>query len=91
MKYAFGELGTNILTKKFGGTTIGVADPYVSGTGFIWWDKLPSDLDAYTTGFSSGISSNSDIQKVLAASCLSVTPPGGTLNKIEFTGLGGVK
>jgi len=27
----------------------------------------------------------------LAASCLSVTPPGGTLNKVEFTGLGGVK
>ncbi len=39
----------------------------------------------------SGLASNEDIQRVLAATCLSVTPPGGTLNKVEFTGLGGVK
>jgi len=31
MKYSFAELGSNILTRRFGGTSIGVADPYVTG------------------------------------------------------------
>ena len=92
MKYSFAELGQNILTRKFGGTTVGVADPYVTGYHFVWFDKLPAGLATYiaSNGFS-GISSTGEIQNVLAASCLSVTPPGGTLNKIEYTGLGGVK
>jgi hypothetical protein len=91
MKYSFAELGRNILTRKFGGTTQGVADPYVTGYHFIWFDKIPAGLAAYAGSGISGISTTSDIQNVLAASCLSVTPPGGTLNKIEYTGLGGVK
>ena len=68
-----------------------VADPYLSGYHFIWLDILPPNLPNYTSQFNSGISSNSEIQNILAASCLSVTPPGGTLNTVEFTGLGGVK
>jgi hypothetical protein len=93
MKYSFAELGKNIATRKFGGTTKGVADPYVTGYHFIWFDQLPAALAAriQTNGGVSGIGSNSDIQRILAASCLSVTPPGGTLNKVEFTGLGGIK
>lgn len=92
MKYSFAELQENIMTRKFGGTTVGVADPYVSGYHFIWFDKVPSSLPSYiSSNGQSGISQESDIQNVLAASCLSVTPPGGTLNKIEYTGLGGVK
>ncbi len=102
MKYAFGQLNSNILTRKFGGTTAGVADPYVTGYHFIWFDFLPPSLPQYTlqggvnnpsSSFktTSGLSDNGSIAKVLAASCLSVTPPGGTLNKVEFTGLGGVK
>lgn len=92
MKYSFAELGNNILTRKFGGTSVGVADPYTSGYHFIWMDKVPPLLKSYiANNGQSGISSTSDIQNVLAASCLSVTPPGGTLNKVEFTGLGGVK
>lgn len=93
MKYSFAELGRNIATRKFGGTTKGVADPYVSGYHFIWFDQLPRTLASriQSNGGVSGISSNADIQRVLAASCLSVTPPGGTLNKVEFTGLGGIK
>jgi len=91
MKYSFAELGQNIMTRKFGGTTIGVADPYTSGYHFIWFDKLPAVLPRYTSDGVSGLSANSQIQNILSASCLSVTPPGGTLNKIEFTGLGGVK
>jgi len=91
MKYSFAELGNNILTRKFGGTTAGVADPYVTGYHFIWFDKLPGALETYVKEGNSGIQSNAEIRNVLAASCLSVTPPGGTLNKIEYTGLGGVK
>lgn len=91
MKYSFAELGKNILTRKFGGTTVGVADPYVTGYHFIWFDKLPPGLVAYVSEGISGISNLGEIQSILAASCLSVTPPGGTLNKIEYTGLGGVK
>lgn len=92
MKYSFAELGVNILTRKFGGTTVGVADPYVTGYHFVWFDKLPSNLATYIASNGiSGISATGEIQNILAASCLSVTPPGGTLNKIEYTGLGGVK
>lgn len=91
MKYSFAELGQNIITRKFGGTTVGVADPYTSGYHFIWFDKLPPGIAKYTQQGVSGISDTSQMQNILAASCLSVTPPGGTLNKIEFTGLGGVK
>jgi hypothetical protein len=92
MKYSFAELGQNILTRKFGGTTAGVADPYVTGYHYCWFDKLPPALATYCQeNGQSGIDDAGQIQSVLAASCLSVTPPGGTLNKIEFTGLGGVK
>lgn len=91
MKYSFAELGQNLFSRKFGGTTIGVADPYVSGYFFIWFDKLPTALASYVTPGKAGIASNSEIKNILAASCTGVTPPGGTLNKIEFTGLGGVK
>jgi len=91
MKYSFAELGQNILTRRFGGTTVGVADPYVTGYHFIWFDKLPATLPNYTRQMNSGLENLNDIRYVLAASCLSVTPPGGTLAKVEFTGLGGVK
>lgn len=91
MKYSFAELAQNRFSKKFGGTTIGVADPYLSGYHFIHFDKLPASLPNYTDGEASGNLQISDIQNILSASCLGVTPPGGTLNKVEFTGLGGVK
>jgi len=91
MKYSFAELGQNILTRKFGGTTVGVADPYVTGYHFVWFDRLPPKLADYVKNGNSGISDNGQIKNVLAASCLSVTPPGGTLAKIEYTGLGGIK
>ena len=92
IKYSFAELQRNILTRKFGGTTYGVADPYVTGYHFIWFEQLPPSLGKYVgANGNSGITVNNEIQNVLAASCLSVTPPGGTLNKVEYTGLGGVK
>jgi hypothetical protein len=91
MKYSFGELGNNIFSRNFGGTQIGVADPFVTGHFFMWFDQLPPDLHTYTSEGPSGLNNADDIRKVLAASCLSVTPPGGTLNNIDFTGLGGTK
>ena len=91
MKYSFAELGQNLLNRRMGGTTMGVADPYISGHHFIWFDKLPPQLSNYASDNRAGGLGTSDIQKILAATCLSVTPPGGTLNKVEFTGLGGVK
>lgn len=90
MKTSFGVTNENILTRKFGGTTVGVATPYTSGQFFLWFEPLPSALSIYLDELGSGVSID-DAQKILAASCLSVTPPGGTLNSVEFTGLGGVK
>ena len=91
MKPSFAELGQNIATRRFGGTKVGVADPYVSGFHYVWFDKIPDKLAQYVAQGKSKIDGNAEIQKILAATCLSVTPPGGTLNKVEFTGLGGIK
>lgn len=93
LKSSFANVGNNMLSKRFGGHTLGVADPYVTGYHFIWFDKMPGVNTTYidTGDEPCGKLSNADMQQILAGSCLSVTPPGGTLNKIEFTGLGGVK
>jgi len=75
------SLNNQVATRNFGGTVKGTAEPYVTGYHHIWWDRLPTLMQG------SGIKA----EEVLSASCLSVTPPGGTLNKISFTGLGGTK
>ena len=85
IKNSFANAADNRLTRNFGGTIAGVADPYLTGYHFIYFAKLPSGLADYTR------MSNTEIQNLLAGACLSVTPPGGTLNKVEFTGLGGTK
>ena len=94
MRTSFAELNKNIFSRKFGGTVLGVADPYVTGYHFVWFEKLPLGLTSALQDYK-GLSGESlsygEIQRVLAATCLSVTPPGGTLNKVEYTGLGGVK
>lgn len=96
---AFLEMARNLRDRNFGGTSgTQVADPYISGYHFTTW-RLPSYLNDYMTkGFMGATEGNpniidnySDAQSVLAATCLSVTPPGGTLNKAEFIGLGGTK
>jgi hypothetical protein len=86
IKNSFVNVPRNRLTRNFGGTVAGVADPYVTGYHFIYFGKLPSALPQYAQ-----LPDIATIQNLLAGACLSVTPPGGTLNKIEFTGLGGVK
>lgn len=79
--------------RHFGGSTESiVADPYISGYHYIDFISLPSNLIDFASGASkANMSSQEDIKYFLAGSCLSVTPPGGTLNKTEFTGIGGVK
>jgi len=91
MKTSFASMSQNVATRRFGGTKIGVADPYVTGYHYVWFDLIPVKLPEYVVTGNSGISSTGDISTVLASTCLSVTPPGGTLNKVEFTGLGGIK
>ena len=85
IKNSFAKVPNNRLTRNFGGTVGGVADPYVTGYHFIYMTKIPTALTTYA-----GLD-NQTIQNLLAGACLSVTPPGGTLNKVEFTGLGGIK
>lgn len=86
MKNSFAALQTNRLTRNFGGTVAGVAEPLVTGYHFVAFTHLPKMLPGYA-----GFNNNTEIANVLSASCLSATPPGGTLGKVEFTGLGGVK
>jgi len=91
MKYSFAELGQNLFSRKFGGTNIGTSDPYLSGTFFIFFDRLPPKLSDYVKVMgNSKISSNNEIKNILTASCSGVTPPGGNLNKVELPALGGL-
>jgi len=86
IKNSFINVPNNRLTRNFGGTVAGVADPYITGYHFVYFTKLPAALPKYAS-----LSDVGTIQNLLAGACLSVTPPGGTLNKVEFTGLGGIK
>jgi hypothetical protein len=86
IKNSFAAVPNNVATRNFGGTVAGVADPYVTGYHFVYFSKIPSALPDYAQ-----LPSVGDIGNLLAGACLSVTPPGGTLNKVEFTGLGGIK
>jgi len=86
IKNSFINAATNRLSRNFGGTVAGVADPYLTGYHFIYFAKLPAALALNSGGLDDG-----DMKNLLTGSCLSVTPPGGTLNKVEFTGLGGIK
>ena len=85
IKNSFVNAANNRLTRNFGGTVAGVADPYITGYHFIYFAILPPKLAEYAH------MDINDIRNLLSGSCLSVTPPGGTLNKVEFAGLGGIK
>ena len=82
--------------RHFGGSTNGIAaDPYISGYHYIHWAQLPTGIDDYlTTGDGRLAAANlggPSTAKFLQGACMSVTPPGGTINKTEFTGIGGLK
>jgi len=86
IKNSFANVPNNRLTRNFGGTIAGVADPYLSGYSFVYFAGIPRGLPTYADNLTT-----QEISNILAASCLSVTPPGGTLNRVEFTGLGGTR
>lgn len=86
VKNSFAQVERNRLSRNFGGTVAGVADPYITGYHFVFFPRLPPELFVYAN-----LDNNTKVGNILAGACLAVTPPGGTLNKIEFTGLGGIK
>jgi len=90
---SFAPILANKFTRKWGGSSGDAVDPYVSGYFFTKWSYLPPKLKEAigVAGGSDQIASWSEAADILASSCLSVTIPGGTVNKAEFTGLGGVK
>lgn len=90
---SFINLTQNNFDRNFGGSIAGTADPYISGYHFISFEHWPEGLtdDYYKMGHQYSGVSGTEASQVLESSCLSVTPPGGTLNKTEFTGLGGIK
>jgi len=90
MKFSFSNVKNQLATRYHGGSVEGIAEPYVTGYHHIHWLKLPKIAKVEIEG-SSGTLTEGDCADLLAASCLSVTPPGGTLNKVSFTGLGGTK
>ena len=84
--------GANNFTRKWGGTQNSV-DPFISGYFFVRFSYLPPALidNIRHAGGPDNLGQIGDVKSVLAASSLAVTIPGGTVNKAEFIGLGGVK
>ena len=93
MEQSFQNIINNRFDRNFGGTNVGVADPYITGYQFVKFVDLPTTLPGAlgATANLPGLTGAKDISATLEASCQSVTPPGGTLNKTEFAGLGGTK
>lgn len=89
LKNAFTNVQSNLLSRRWGGHTTGVADPYITGYHHIWFEPMP--IIPFDDEMSTGQITSAEVPLILAATCTGVTPPGGTLNKVEFTGLGGVK
>ena len=78
--------------RNFGGTSNNfVADPYLSGYHFTSW-YMPNSK-AFGSFITGGATKPDDakIPSLFDACCLSVTTPGGRLNKTEIQGLGGTK
>jgi hypothetical protein len=92
MKNNFSQVSNNTWSRKWGGTTDAV-DPYITGYFFTNWTYLPNDLmvSISNAGNNSELSGSRDIMDILAGTCTAVTIPGGTTNRAEFMGLGGIK
>ena len=90
---SFAPIRSNTFTRKWGGSGGDAVDPYVSGYFFTHWSYLPPSLGVAidVAKGPDSINENAQAEDVLKSSCLSVTIPGGTVNKAEFTGLGGTK
>lgn len=84
---------SNQFSRKWSGTQGSAVDPYVTGYHFIYFAYLPPSLGANIkyAGGPDGLEKPNEIKSFLHSSCLSVTLPGGTLNKAEFNGLGNTR
>jgi len=100
---AFNQMMQKTRDRNWGGTAQSVAcEPYISGYSFVKW-SLPTCLnmfhnwDAIRTDVTKlNDQTESDVwpttpNNLLESACTSVTPPGGTLNKVSFATLGGGK
>lgn len=95
---SFLSIAQGIRDRNFGGTKADmVAEPYVSGYQYTYW-KLPTQLESVsgyyqntTMGMSDVFGKAASMADVLSATCTSVTPPGVTLNTVEFNAIGGAK
>lgn len=84
--------GRNNFTRKFGTQGLSV-DPYVSGFFGIAFTNIPKVLPDIINSYKNEVivSDTKQIKNILSASSRSVTVPGKTINKIELTGLGGIR
>lgn len=91
MKSTFANVALNTYDRNFGGTKIGIADPYISGYHFIDFILPPKLGEMFNKSHKPIEMGIADAQNVLNGSALSVTVPGGTMNKTDMNGLGGTK
>lgn len=91
----FAAVAKNRLDRNFGGSNSNyTADPYLTGYQFVKFFNFPREAIAnlIVTGDSGPPKvASKKITRFLEANTFSVTPPGGTINRTEFTGLGGTK
>lgn len=95
---SFSSIIRAVQDRNFGGTaTEQVAEPYITGYHFSKW-VIACDDDIIKETPSAGFTDAADYldpgiyaSEILESTCLSVTPPGGTINKTEIIGLGGTK
>ncbi len=79
----------NLYSRAFGGTTEpGVADPYITGYGFVWFNQIPAMLA--TGGYNTSMS-QTQIQATLGALAYTIDIPAISLNKQTIEGTGGVQ
>jgi len=80
-------------TRRWAANSGDAVDPYITGYFFTKWAHFPSLGDMYNTTYPSddAFRGTADVKNALTSSCTSVTMPGGTVNKTDLYGLGGLK
>jgi len=96
---AFNNMVDKTRDRNWGGTANTVAcEPYLSGYSYVKW-QLPTPLSQFIQHYqvrnlndqTTTAISQSTAEWTLESACTSVTPPGGTINRAEYQGIGGVK
>jgi hypothetical protein len=92
MNNSFAPIVNNKFSRKWSGN-LGAVDPYITGHFFTRWVNLPPNLgDAIGhPGDNAGVGGGTNVAQILEATCLSVSNPASTVNRAEFTGLGGTR